>query len=34
MAKSRNSNRFLMGIGKSLSQKGIIKVYENVPIQP
>ena len=34
MAISRNSNRFLMGIEKSLSQKGIIKVYENIPVQP
>ena len=34
MAISRNSNRFLMGIERSLSQKGIIKVYENIPIQP
>ena len=23
-----------MGIERSLSQKGIIKVYENIPIQP
>ena len=34
MAISRNSNRFLMGIKRSLSQKGIIKAYENIPIQP
>ena len=33
MAKSRNSNRFLMSIGRSLSQREIIKVYENTPIQ-
>ena len=34
MAISRTSNRFLIGIEKSLSQKGIIKVYENILIQP
>ena len=33
MAISSNSNRFLMGIERSLSHKGIIKVYENIPIQ-
>ena len=32
MAISRNSNRFLMGNERSLSQKGIIKVYERIPI--
>ena len=31
---SRNSNRFLMGIERTLSQRGIIKAYENIPIQP
>ena len=34
MAIPRNSNRFLMGIERTLSQKGIIKVYENIPIEP
>ena len=34
MAISRTSNRFLIGIEKSLSQKGIIKVYETILIQP
>ena len=33
MAISRNNNCFLMGIERSLSQKGIIKVYKNIPIQ-
>ena len=33
MARSRNINRFLMGIGRSISQKGLIKVHENTPIQ-
>ena len=33
MAISRNSNRFLMGTVRSLSQKVIIKVYENIRIQ-
>ena len=33
MAISRNRNRFLMGIERSLSQKEIIKVYGNIPIQ-
>ena len=33
MAISSNSNRFLMGIERSLSHEGIIKVYENIPIQ-
>ena len=33
MAISRNINRFLMGIGRSISQKGLIKVHENTPIQ-
>ena len=32
MAISRNSNRFLIGIERSLSQKGIVKVYETIPI--
>ena len=30
MAISRNSNRFLMGIERRLSQKGIIKVYQKI----
>ena len=30
----RNSNCFLMGNERRLSQIGIIKVYENIPIQP
>ena len=34
MAITSNNIRFLMGIERSLSQKGIIKVYENIPIQP
>ena len=34
MVISRNSNRFLTGIERNLSQKGIINVYENIPIQP
>ena len=34
LAIPRNINRFLMGIERSLPQKGIIKVYENIPIQP
>ena len=34
MAISRNSNRFVMGIEKSLSQIEVTKVYENIPIQP
>ena len=34
MAISRNSNRFLMGPDRSLSQKGIIKVYGNFSIEP
>ena len=34
MAISSNSNGFLMNIEKILSQKGIIKVCENIPIQP
>ena len=33
MAISRNINRFLMGIERSISQKGLIKVHENTPIQ-
>ena len=33
MAISRNSNRFLIRTERSLSQKGIIKVYKNIPIQ-
>ena len=33
MAVSRNSNHFLRGIERSLSQKGIIKVYENISVQ-
>ena len=33
MAISKNSNRFQMVIERSLSQKGIIKVYEIIPIQ-
>ena len=34
MAISRNCNSFLMVIERSLSQKGTIKVYENIPTQP
>ena len=34
MAISRNSNCFLVGLERSLSQTGVIKVYENIPIQP
>ena len=34
MAKSRKSIRLLLGIERSLSQKRIIKVNENIPIQP
>ena len=34
MITSRNSNRFLIGTETSLSQKGIIKMKENIPIQP
>ena len=36
MAISRNSNRFLMlmGIERILSQKVIIKISENIPLQP
>ena len=33
MVISRNSNRFLMGIERSLSQKRTIKKWENIPIQ-
>ena len=33
MAISRKSNRVLMGIERSLSEKGTIKACENVPIQ-
>ena len=33
MAITSNNIRFLMGIERSLSQKGIMKVYENIPIQ-
>ena len=34
MAISRNSNLFLMGIERSLSQKEIVIVYENIPVKP
>ena len=34
MTISKNSNHFLMGIERSFSQKGIIKVYQNISIQP
>ena len=34
MAISRNSNRFLMGTEKILSQKVIIKISENIQLQP
>ena len=34
MAISSNSNRLLMGVGRSLSQKAVVKVYENISIQP
>ena len=34
MALSRDNNRFLMGIERILSQKGIMKEYQNIPIQP
>ena len=34
MAITSNNIRFLMGIERSLSQKGIMKVYENILIQP
>ena len=33
MVISRNNNRFLMGIERSLSQKRTIKKWENIPIQ-
>ena len=33
MAISRNSNLFLMGIERSLSQKEIVIVYENIPVK-
>ena len=31
---AKNSNRFLMGIERILSKKGILKVYGSTPIQP
>ena len=34
MVISKNNNHFLIGIDKSLSKKGIIKVHETIPIQP
>ena len=34
MAISKNNNCFLMGIARKLSQKEIIKLYQNIPIQP
>ena len=33
MTISRASNRFLMGTERSLSQKGIIKIWKNIPVQ-
>ena len=33
MAISKNSNRFQIVIERSLTQKEIMKVYENIPIQ-
>ena len=33
LAISTNSNHFLMCIEMSLSQRGIITVYDNIPIQ-
>ena len=33
MTISRNSNYFVMAIARSLSQKRIVKVHENIPIQ-